>query len=72
MNYHVIADTKGEVIAWVKATPATNNGPRVVIQPLDPKHVLHENLEINAPEPDRENLIKVLRKAVVDRIRHRR
>lgn len=33
VNFHVIVDANGKLLAWIKAAPATQPGPRVVLSP---------------------------------------
>jgi hypothetical protein len=70
--FHVIADDKGELIAWIKAVPPTQTGPSVVIRPAHPTHVLHENLEIESHIGGRADLAAALKKALSNRIGHRK
>ncbi|HXJ77124.1 MAG TPA: hypothetical protein VMS64_00415 [Candidatus Methylomirabilis sp.] len=72
MIFHVIADANGELLAWIKAAPPTESGPRVVMAPVDRTHVLHEDLEIDADIRDRASLAIALQRALTDRIRRRR
>lgn len=72
MKFHVIADADGELVAWIKAAPATESGPSLVMRPTDPTHVLHENVEIDPRASDREGLAAALKKALADRSSRRR
>jgi hypothetical protein len=67
VKFHVIAGPNGELLAWIKATPATDTGPRLIVVPEDPTHVLHENVEVDPGNDDRASLAVALQKAVADR-----
>ena len=71
MNFHVIADANGKLLAWIKAAPATQAGPRLVIRPGHPKHVFHENVEVDVEKTDRASLAVALQRALTDRVRRR-
>jgi hypothetical protein len=72
VTFHVIAGPDGELLAWIKATPATHTGPRLIVVPEDPTHVLHEDIEIDPSHDDRTTLAAALQKAVADRLGRRR
>jgi hypothetical protein len=72
VKFHVIAGPDGELLAWIKAASATHNGPRLIVVPEDPTHVLHENVEVNPGNDDRATLVVALQKAVADRLERRR
>lgn len=71
VNFHVIVDANGKLLAWIKAAPATQPGPRVVLSPADPTHVLHENIEIDEGIYDRARLEVALQKALAERLGRR-
>jgi hypothetical protein len=64
MTCHVITDSAGEIIAWVRATRAKDGDPRVVLRPLDPTHILHEDVRVEVAGDDRAALTAALRQAV--------
>jgi hypothetical protein len=72
VTFHVIADASGEPLAWIEARRAGDSGPRVVMAPVDPTHVLHENVEIAPATHDRAGLAIALQKALAERIARRR
>ena len=67
MKFQVIAGPDGELLAWAKATRATDSGPRLIVIPENPTHVLHENVEVDEGTDDRATLVSALQKAVADR-----
>jgi hypothetical protein len=69
--FQVIADTDGEPLAWIKTAPASESAPRVVMAPVNPAHVFHEDVEINDVIHDRAHLATALRNAIADRRRRR-
>ena len=72
MKFQVIADPDGELLAWIRAAPATDTGPRLIVVPEDPTHVLHENVEVDPGNDDRATLVVALQTAVADRLGPRR
>ena len=46
MTVHVLADASGEPLAWVRAEPVVRDGPRIVLQAVDPTHRVHEHVRI--------------------------
>jgi hypothetical protein len=72
VKFHVIAGRDGELLAWIRAAPATDTGPRLIVVPEDPTHVLHENVDVDPGNDDRTTLVVALQKAVADRLGRRR
>lgn len=67
MKFHVIAGPDGELLTWIKAARATDSGPRLIVIPENPTHVLYENVEVDEGTDDRATLVAALQKAVADR-----
>jgi hypothetical protein len=72
VTFHVITDAHGELLAWIRATPPAHSGPRLIMVPENPTHVLHENVEVDPANDDRTTLAAALQKAVADRLGRRR
>jgi hypothetical protein len=72
VNFHVITDSDGELLAWIRAVPPTHSGPSLIMAPENPTHVLHENVEVDPGNVDRTTLAVALQKAVADRLGRRR
>jgi hypothetical protein len=70
--FHLITDTHGTLLAWIKAAPATQAGPRLVIRPAHPNHILHENVETDAECTDRAGRAVALQSALTERVRRHR
>jgi hypothetical protein len=68
VKFHVITDKSGQLLAWIKATAASQTGPHAIVVPADPAHVVHENIEVDVELSDRPSLAAALQKAVADRI----
>jgi hypothetical protein len=62
VKFHVIADPDGELLAWIRAARATDSGPRLIVIPENPTHVLHENVEVDEGTDDRATLVATLQK----------
>jgi hypothetical protein len=68
VTFHVIADANGELLAWINAAPSDSAGPRLIVRPEDPSHVLHEDIEITTTVGDRVALVEALQRAISHRI----
>jgi len=68
MNFHVIADSEGTILAWIKAPAEPQAEPGVLLLPGDPSHILHEYLEIGDEFEDPAAIADALQQALRDRI----